>query len=310
MSTRQLEQRMLKSTESPRSNILPRSKRFYGYTFVAGCLSGAGIWAVYELGKPVVDHRGPVDDEYSELHWFRQYLMRMWHSVQYYKKMLRTPVTTKLLPDILPAPYIQPPYTLVLEITDVLVHPDWTYKTGWRFKKRPGVDYFLQQCSKNFEIVIYTSEQGMTAFPLIDALDPYGYTTYRLVRGATKFVERQHFKDLDYLNRDLSHVIVVDCDRKATPQHPDNVFVMTRWMGNDDDVQLFDLTAFLQLVAEHQVTDVREVLHYYNQFEDPLEQFKENQRRLQEENQESIRTTSSSQGKCSFALMGRSWRGS
>ncbi|XP_017032581.1 mitochondrial import inner membrane translocase subunit TIM50-A [Drosophila kikkawai] len=310
VGTKIFQQRMQKSTDNPRPNIFLRSKRFYGYSIVIGSLFGAVMWAVYELGKPVVDHRGPVDDEYSELPWFRQYFMRMWHSVQYYQKMMEAPVITKLLPDILPPPYIQPPYTLVLEITDVLVHPDWTYKTGWRFKKRPGVDYFLQQCSKNFEIVIYTSEQGMTAFPLIDALDPYGYTTYRLVRGATKFVERQHIKDLDYLNRDLSRVIVVDCGRKATPLHPDNAFVMTKWQGNDDDVQLFDLTAFLQLVAEHQVPDVREVLHYYSQFEDPIEQFKENQRRLQEQNQENIQMIPSNQRKWSFALMGRSWRGS
>jgi len=32
--------------------------------------------------------------------------------------------------------------------------------------------------------------------------------------------------------------------------------------------------------------DVREVLHYYSQFEDPIEQFKENQRKLLELKQE------------------------
>jgi len=33
--------------------------------------------------------------------------------------------------------------------------------TGWRFKKRPGLDYFLQQCGPPlFEVVIYTHEQG------------------------------------------------------------------------------------------------------------------------------------------------------
>jgi len=33
--------------------------------------------------------------------------------------------------------------------------------TGWRFKKRPGLDYFLQQVGfPVFEVVIYTHEQG------------------------------------------------------------------------------------------------------------------------------------------------------
>jgi hypothetical protein len=40
--------------------------------------------------------------------------------------MIREPSREKLLPDPVPYPYIQPPYTLVLELTDVLVHPDWT----------------------------------------------------------------------------------------------------------------------------------------------------------------------------------------
>ncbi|KAH8409979.1 hypothetical protein KR009_003433 [Drosophila setifemur] len=303
------EQRMLKSTRSHPSGFLRRSKKFYGFSIVLGSLFSTLLWAVYELGKPDEDHRGPLEDEFSELPWLRQYLLRMWHSLQYYQKMLEEPLHVKLLPDVRPPPYIQPPYSLVVEIKDVLVHPDWTYQTGWRFKKRPGVDYFLQQGSRNFEIVIYTSEQGMTAFPLLDALDPYGYISYRLVRGATDLVEGQHIKNLDYLNRDLSRVIVVDCNPNATPLHPDNTFLMKQWLGNDDDVQLFDLTAFLQLVAEHQVTDVREVLHYYRQFDDPIEQFKDNQRRLQEQNQENTHVNTCGKLQWTLSLMGRTFRG-
>lgn len=65
---------------------------------------------------------------------------------------------------------------------DVLVHPDWTYATGWRFKKRPGVDYFLQELGRLFEIVVYTADHGLTVFPVLDALDPNGFIMYRLVR--------------------------------------------------------------------------------------------------------------------------------
>lgn len=35
--------------------------------------------------------------------------------------------------------------------------------------------------------------------------------------------------------------------------------------------------------------DVREVLHYYRQFEDPINQFRENQRKLAEQMQEAER---------------------
>lgn len=119
-------------------------------------------------------------------------------------------------------PYYQPKYTLVLEFTDVLVHPDWTYKTGWRFKKRPGnvyffryykliasitgIDHFLESLGSTFEIVVYTAEQGMTVFPIVEALDPKNIISYKLVRDATNFIDGKHIKDLDRLNRDLSKV--------------------------------------------------------------------------------------------------------
>ena len=38
------------------------------------------------------------------------------------------------------------------------------YSTGWRFKKRPGIDYFLQQVGPPlFEVVIYSQEQGLVS---------------------------------------------------------------------------------------------------------------------------------------------------
>lgn len=232
-------------------------KKRYGLKIFLAGLSGCIMWAIYEMGQPEQDTFGrPIEDELSPLPMPQQYLQRMWRSLHYYQQMLKEPLPTKLLPDELQAPYIQPRYTLVLEMKDVLVHPDWTYQTGWRFKKRPGVDHFLRQCSKNFEIVVYTSEQGMTAFPILDALDPNGFIRYRLVRDATQLVEGQHVKNLNRLNRNLKRIIVIDWDRGAIPLHQDNIFAIVRWLGNDDDVQLFDLAAFLGLIADHKVSSL------------------------------------------------------
>lgn len=173
----------------------------------SGSCFGLVVWAVYEFGRPEVDADGVVvEDEFSANPIIQQYLQRMWKSLNYYQKMIKEPSRAKLLPDPLKPPYIQPTYTLVLEMKDILVHPDWTYQTGWRFKKRPGVDIFLQECAKNFEIVVYTAEQGMTVFPILDALDPNHYIMYRLVRDATHFVDGHHVKNLNNLNRDLKKV--------------------------------------------------------------------------------------------------------
>lgn len=179
--------------------------------FVVFGVSATGLcgWIIYDLGSPERDENGvEIEDEFSKMSIIPQYFKRMWRSMTYYQKMIQEPSRDKLLPDPLKYPYVQPPYTLVLEMKDVLVHPDWTYQTGWRFKKRPGVDHFLEQLARNFEIVVYTADQGMTVFPILDALDPNGFIMYRLVRDATHFVDGHHVKNLDNLNRDLNKVIV------------------------------------------------------------------------------------------------------
>lgn len=43
----------------------------------------------------------------------------------FYLQQFTQPSSEVLLPDPLPEPYIQPKYTLVLELTDVLVHPEY-----------------------------------------------------------------------------------------------------------------------------------------------------------------------------------------
>ncbi|XP_014479721.1 PREDICTED: mitochondrial import inner membrane translocase subunit TIM50-C isoform X1 [Dinoponera quadriceps] len=261
-----------------------RSKKMMNYGFIAfGVFMGIGsTYIVYELGRPNYDKDGNViEDEFSNLPLFEQIYKRVRKELNYYTKLVQEPSREKLLPDPLKYPYIQPPFTLVLEMTDLLVHPDWTYQTGWRFKKRPGVDQFLEAVAPpQFEIVIYTAEQGMTVFPILDALDPNGYIMYRLVRDATRFVDGHHVKDLGALNRDLSKVIVIDWNEKSVKLNPENAFRIPRWSGNDDDTTLYDLAAFLKTISTSNVEDVRDVLNYYRQFDNPLETFRENRRKL------------------------------
>ncbi|XP_076357277.1 mitochondrial import inner membrane translocase subunit TIM50-A-like isoform X2 [Tachypleus tridentatus] len=236
------------------------SKRAMKYTFIAfgSLMSGIAGFLVYEWGAPLRDENGNViKDEFSEMSVLKSYVLRTYKEIRYYDKMIKDPSRERLLPDPLTEPYFQPPYTLVLEMTDVLVHPDWTYQTGWRFKKRPGVDFFLQQVAPPlFEVVIYTAEQGF---------------------------------DLSCLNRDLSKVIFIDCNEKSFQLQPQNALKLKKWDGRDDDRVLVDLAAFLRTVATSGVEDVRSVLDYYRQFDDPLGVFKENQRRLQEEQERQMK---------------------
>lgn len=169
--------------------------------------TGIGVFLIYKLGGPKYGENGVlIEDDFTHMPLTFQYLLRTVSELNYYKRLINEPSREKLLPDALPFPYYQPPYTVVLELTDVLVHPDWTYNTGWRFKKRPGTDQFLESLQGLYEVVVYTAELGMTVFPIIEALDPKNLISYKLVRDATHFVDGHHVKDLDRLNRDLTKV--------------------------------------------------------------------------------------------------------
>ncbi|XP_068150982.1 mitochondrial import inner membrane translocase subunit TIM50-C-like [Drosophila tropicalis] len=278
------EERRKHDEEEARENERAWKRMKLGFVLFGSCSLAVILWGIYVFGGPQLDDNGQIiEDEFSGNPLVQQYVQRLWKCLEYYRKILQEPSRSHLLPDPVQYPYIQPKYTLVLEVKDVLIHPDWTYQTGWRFKKRPNVDVFLAECSKDFEIVVFTAEQGMTMFPVIDKLDPKGYIMYRLVRDATHFVDGHHVKNLDNLNRDLKRVIVIDWDPNATKMHPDNTFGLPRWHGNDNDVQLLDLMAFLKTIVLTDVDDVREVLYYYRQFEDPISQFRENQRKLAEQ---------------------------
>uniref|UniRef100_A0A8C7UGY9 Mitochondrial import inner membrane translocase subunit TIM50 n=1 Tax=Oncorhynchus mykiss TaxID=8022 RepID=A0A8C7UGY9_ONCMY len=239
-----------------------------------------------------------------------QQLRRTFKYFQDYRQMIIEPTSPKLLPDPLREPYYQPPYTLVLELTDVLLHPEWSLATGWRFKKRPGIDYLFQQLAPLYEIVIFTAETGMTAYPLIDSIDPQGFVMYRLFRDATRYMEGHHVKDVSCLNRDTSKVIVVDCKREAFSLQPFNGMALTKWDGNSEDRTLYDLAHFLKTIALSGVDDVRSVLENYALEDDPVEAFKRRQAQLAQEEQQRLAELAQpkKQGISLGSIAGRFWR--
>ncbi len=83
-------------------------------------------------------------------------------------------------------------------------------------------------------------------FPIINQLNKNGLIPYTLFRDATDFKNGHHVKNLDWLNRDLSRVIVIDWNPKSVQLHPENGFIIPRWDGNDDDHALLDVAAFLR----------------------------------------------------------------
>ncbi|CAM9135429.1 unnamed protein product [Bubo scandiacus] len=177
---------------------------------LAGLLgAGTGVALVYIFGSNAVDEHGAkIPDEFDGDPVGIQQLRRTYKYFKDYRQMIIEPTSPKLLPDPLREPYYQPPYTLVIELTDVLLHPEWSLVTGWRFKKRPGIESLLQQLAPLYEIVVFTSETGMTAFPLIDSVDP---PRLRLLPASSvtppRYMDGHHVKDISCLNRDPAKVV-------------------------------------------------------------------------------------------------------
>ncbi|KAF7699987.1 mitochondrial import inner membrane translocase subunit TIM50 [Silurus meridionalis] len=271
---------------------------------------GGAVGVIYIFGSNSVDEHGnKIPDEFDNDGPAIQQLKRTFKYFKDYRQMIIEPTSPKLLPDPLKEPYYQPPYTLVLELTDVLLHPEWSLATGWRFKKRPGIEYLFQQLAPLYEIVIFTSETGMTAFPLIDSIDPQGFVMYRLFRDATRYMEGHHVKDVSCLNRDTSKVIIVDCKREAFSLQPFNGMALRKWDGNSEDRTLYDLAAFLKTIATNGVEDVRTVLENYAHEEDPIEAFKRRQAQLALEEEQRLADISQQkkQGLSLGSIAGRFW---
>ncbi|XP_020358467.1 mitochondrial import inner membrane translocase subunit TIM50-like [Oncorhynchus kisutch] len=272
---------------------------------------GGAVGMVYVFGSNSVDEQGnAIPDQFDNDTPVIQQLRRTFKYFQDYRQMIIEPTSPKLLPDPLREPYYQPPYTLVLELTDVLLHPEWSLATGWRFKKRPGIDYLFQQLAPLYEIVIFTAETGMTAYPLIDSIDPQGFVMYRLFRDATRYMEGHHVKDVSCLNRDTSKVIVVDCKREAFSLQPFNGMALTKWDGNSEDRTLYDLAHFLKTIALSGVDDVRSVLENYALEDDPVEAFKRRQAQLAQEEEQRLAELAQpkKQGISLGSITGRFWR--
>uniref|UniRef100_A0A3P9HQ60 Mitochondrial import inner membrane translocase subunit TIM50 n=1 Tax=Oryzias latipes TaxID=8090 RepID=A0A3P9HQ60_ORYLA len=272
---------------------------------------GGAVSIVYIFGANSVDEQGvQIPDEFDSDPPVVQQLRRTFKYFKDYRQMIIEPTSPKLLPDPLKEPYYQPPYTLVLELTDVLLHPEWSLSTGWRFKKRPGIDYLFQQLMQYYEIVIFTAETGMTAYPLIDSIDPQGFVMYRLFRDATRYMEGHHVKDVSCLNRDGSKVIVVDCKREAFSLQPFNGLALKKWDGNSDDRTLYDLAHFLKAIAINKVDDVRSVLENYALEDNPIEAFKQRQAQLAQEEEQRLAELAQQkkQGLSLGSIASRFWR--
>ncbi|KAI0363989.1 NIF-domain-containing protein [Pilatotrama ljubarskyi] len=257
-----------KSSKDSLSSI-ERRRRFLGRLSLALLVVGAGV-ATWQMGQPLDE------EELKARKWTAEDAPKSrWERTKLRFSSIFDTFTEPLWPELLPPPlqgHLYRPYTLLLSVDDLLVTSTWDRQHGWRTAKRPGVDYFLGYLSQFYEIVIFTTQYHYTAMPIIDKLDPYQfYIMHRLFRDACRSEQGQPVKDLKYLNRDLSKVILLDTHPEHVKPNPENAIILPKWTGDPKDRGLIAMIPFLESIAIFKTPDVRPVLQAYQGKNIPLE---------------------------------------
>jgi len=187
---------------------------------------------------------------------------RSYEAVKKSYEFFMHPPTKKLLPPL--PPQLHREHTLCIELTDALTHLVWDRDLGWRVAIRPGARQLLYTLHQYFELVVFTNTPSHLAQPVIEALDNFGLFHYRLYREHHRLDKDKHFKDLSFLNRDLSKVIVVDTKSEALETHPENGLLIKSWEGEKGDNEMSKYGTFLHelvvFLSTQKIEDVRPLL--------------------------------------------------
>lgn len=161
-------------------------------------------------------------------------------------------------------------HTLVLDLDETLVHAtssitssyipsegDFHVSVGYEgspvdifVRVRPGLQLFLSEVGRLFEVVLFTAGVEPYASAVLDVIDPHRRNIHHLLhREHCTRVQSMYVKDLSLLNRSLEHVIIIDNSPVAYLYHPRNAIPCTSWYEERSDNELLDFLPMLQHVS-------------------------------------------------------------
>ncbi|EGZ05719.1 hypothetical protein PHYSODRAFT_551168 [Phytophthora sojae] len=127
--------------------------------------------------------------------------------------------------------------------------------------KRPGLDRFLEEAAKHYDVYVFTA--GLEAYgkPILDALDPKGNLfAGRFFRESCQQRKGMFLKDLSVVRGgDLSRVILVDNNPVSFLMQPSNGIPVPSFYDDANDRTLESLSKVLASLQD--VEDVRPRLH-------------------------------------------------
>lgn len=248
-----------KARSDSNSNQSDFGQRIMTQGAIIGCilLAGYGVWM---LGRDLDEREHEV---FHDKEGVNSFFGRLKLRYDVMREGVNKPVWDHLLPDPLPYPYSRP-YTLVLDLDQLLVASSWSTSHGWRTAKRPGLDYFLGYLSQWYEIVLFTTQPFYVVEKIIEKLDPdRRYIAYQLFRESCRQSDGKLVKDIRHLNRDPKKVIMLDINPEHVSLQPENAIVLEPWKGDKHDRDLLGLIPFLDAIGIYGVDDVRKTLQAY-----------------------------------------------
>ena len=151
-------------------------------------------------------------------------------------------------------------FTLVLDLDETLISYQNDEKGRGIFIPRPGLNQFLTEINKIYEIILFTSATQNYADPILDSIDKNKiFFDKRLYRQHTLLVNDTFVKDLSKLGRDLSKVVILDNrPQNYELQKENGIYIRSFYGDNKFDNALINLIPILKTIAKSPYNDVRE----------------------------------------------------
>ena len=161
-------------------------------------------------------------------------------------------------------------YTLVLDLDETLISFKFTQmnKGIGKLHLRPGLEDFLEEIKKYYEIIVFTSgtkDYADTILSIIEQKNNSKYFNGILYREHTTLIGKKYIKDLSKIGRDLSKTIIVDnLPQSFKLQREDGILINSFYGDNMDDRALYELKRIL-INIYNEKTDVRDSIIKYKE---------------------------------------------
>ena len=163
------------------------------------------------------------------------------------------------------APFLPPldtnkyKYSLILDLDETLVHYIEEENRAY-VQVRPYADFFLNEMSKYFELIIFTAAAEDYADIVLNELDKNKVINYKLYRKHTEQINGIFIKDLSKIGRDLTKILIIDNNKDNFNLQPENGLHICSFIGDQNDDELYNLSCDLMKIIESNKDDIRPII--------------------------------------------------